>query len=179
MTDHHAFVVLGSNIDKERMIVSAVRGLASEARLDAVSAVYESAAVGRPDQPSFLNAAVRLVTGLPPLAVRDRLLRPLEQALGRHRTGDRYAPRTIDLDLVLYDQMRRQLDGLRLPDPDLLRFAHVAVPVSELDPGFRHPETGERLAAVAERLAALSPPLRRRSEIDLRPYLLQEESADR
>lgn len=115
--------------------------------------MYTSPAFGPPGQPDFLNAAALVETELPPLAVRDRL-REIESALGRVRTSDRYAPRPIDLDLILFDDLVIDTPPLRLPDPDLLERAYLAVTAAELDPTLPHPETGEPLGALAGRLAA-------------------------
>lgn len=156
---HRVAVILGSNIDKERNIVAAVGLLAATARVTAVSTVYESAAVDRPEQPSFFNAAVLLLTPNSPVELKDGLLATIESRLGRVRTEDKHAPRTIDLDIVLYDEAILEYtpaDGFprHIPDPDLRRYAHCAMPVSELLPQMGHPETGEPLAKLAERLMA-------------------------
>lgn len=81
------------------------------------------------------------------------LLRRIEGVLGRVRSEDKYAARPIDLDLVLYDDLVIDGSNLRLPDPDLLTRAYLAVTVAELSPERRHPLTGETLAAIAGRLA--------------------------
>ena len=148
-----AFISLGSNIEPERYLPQAVGALRQLGRLLAVSAAYQNPAVGATAQPDFLNAAVLLDTELTPQALRHELRR-LESRLGRRRTADKFAPRTIDLDLVLYGSKVIEETGLHIPDPDLLVRAHLAVLVAELAPDFRHPITGERLAAIASWLAA-------------------------
>lgn len=130
--------------------------LASLGRLAATSGVYASPAAGPAGQPDFLNAAVLLETSLTPIEIRDRL-RQIEADQGRVRGPDRYAPRPIDLDLVLYDDRVIDTPPVRIPDPDLLDRAYLAVTVAELDPRFRHPETGEPLEAIAARLRARAP----------------------
>ncbi len=147
-----AFVSLGSNIEPERYLPQAVSALRELGRLQAVSAAYQNPAVGQTAQPDFLNAAVLLDTDLSPQVLRRDLSR-LESRLGRRRTADKFAPRTIDLDLVLYGSKLLEEAGLHIPDPDLLVRAYLAVSVAELAPDFRHPITGERLAAIASRLA--------------------------
>ena len=154
---HRVAVILGSNIDKERNIVAAVGLLAATARVTAVSTVYESAAVDRPEQPSFFNAAVLLLTPNSPVELKDGLLATIESRLGRVRTEDKHAPRTIDLDIVLYDEAILEYtpaDGFprHIPDPDLSRFPHCLVPVADLLPDLRHPETGEPLRELARKL---------------------------
>jgi 2-amino-4-hydroxy-6-hydroxymethyldihydropteridine diphosphokinase len=151
---HRAVVLLGSNIDRERALPQAVALLAARTRLRAVSAVYETVPVGRPDQPAFFNAAVVVETDLDPEAFKREVLAAIEARLGRRRTADRWAPRTIDLDLVLWDDEVREVGGRPVPHPDLLTRAHAAVPVAEVLPDATHPVTGERLTEIARRLVA-------------------------
>jgi 2-amino-4-hydroxy-6-hydroxymethyldihydropteridine diphosphokinase len=83
-----AYISLGSNIDPERNLPEAVRRMASRCRLLAVSPVYETQPVGRTDQANFLNAAVLVETDLAPDELRDEVLGPIEQELGRVRAAD-------------------------------------------------------------------------------------------
>jgi 2-amino-4-hydroxy-6-hydroxymethyldihydropteridine diphosphokinase len=109
--------------------------------------------VGPPGQPEFANAAALLYWSGDPSALRERL-RSLEAALGRSRGVDRYAPRTIDLDLVFHGTGVYETEGLRLPDPDLAHQAYLAVPAAEVAPAWVHPDTGETLQEIAARLLA-------------------------
>lgn len=134
-------------------------------RVTAVSKVYQSPAVGSADQPDFLNAAALVVTTLTWTQIKERL-RKIEAALGRVRDGDKFAARTIDLDLCLYgDIVVCSADAL-IPPPETMEQAYVAVPLAELAPSFRHPVAGETLAAVAERLGPPSR-LKRRDDVVL------------
>lgn len=151
---HRAWVLLGSNIDKETNLPAAVAWLRQRAQVVAVSQVYETTPVGLREQPDFFNAAVLIETGLSAQGVMDNLLRPLEAQLGRVRSADKNAPRTIDADLILYDQAIFDLGQRHIPDPDLLQYPHVAVPIAELTPDILHPETGESLRQIANRLTA-------------------------
>ncbi len=152
-------IALGSNIDKERNLPLAVAMLRQTSRITAVSAVYETIPVGLLNQPNFWNMAVLLKTDLSPAQLKQTVIGPIEVKLKRIRQADPNAPRTIDIDIVLFNEMVGDYDGgdgrLRpLPDPDLLKFAHVAVPVADLLPDIPHPVTGERLAELAQRLLA-------------------------
>jgi 2-amino-4-hydroxy-6-hydroxymethyldihydropteridine diphosphokinase len=151
-----AFIALGSNIGGPRYLPEAVRRLARSpsCRLMAVSPVYETAPVGKTDQPNFLNAAVLVETDLSPDELKAQVLQRIERELGRVRTADRNAPRTIDLDITLFGDRVIQVGQRHIPDPDLLRYAHIAVPVADLAPSFRHPETGRTLQAIAQGLPA-------------------------
>lgn len=152
---HRVLVSLGSNIWREVNLPVAARLLGRRGRLLALSSVYETAPVGLTEQPPFLNAAALVATDLSAWDFKQRVLRPIERRLGRRRGPDANAPRTIDADITLYaDQILELPDGGRVPDHDLLRYLHVAVPAAEIAPDWRHPETGEPLAFIAGRLTA-------------------------
>jgi len=151
-----AFLSLGSNLEPESNLPRAALGLRPLGRILACSNVYRNPAVGPTPGPDFLNAAVLMETELTPHVLRTEL-RALETRLGRRRTSDKYAPRTIDLDLVLYGALVVRVDGLDLPDPDLVIRPHLAIPLAELDPEHRHPITGETLSSIAARLQPLAP----------------------
>jgi 2-amino-4-hydroxy-6-hydroxymethyldihydropteridine diphosphokinase len=146
------FVALGSNIEPEANLRRVVQLLAECCRLLAVSPVYETLPVGTTDQPNFLNAAALIETDLSPEALKGDVLQPIERRLGRRRTADKNAPRTIDLDIALYGQCVIEVGGRRIPDPDILRYAHLAHPLADLAPTLSHPETGETLRDIAQRL---------------------------
>ena len=146
-----AFISLGSNIEPERHLPRAMIALAALGRLAAGSMVYQNPALGTSPQADFLNAAARVETELDPLEIRD-ILRGIEAVLGRVRSADKYAPRTIDLDLCLMGNRVLESDLLTLPDPELLSRAFLAVPMAELAPDFLHPITLEPLAKIAARL---------------------------
>lgn len=150
---NHAYLVLGSNIDKERNLPRAVSLLARAGHLLAVSRAYETAPRLRADQPHFLNAAVLLATEVSAMSFKRDVIAGIEDELGRKRhPGDKNAPRTIDIDIVLWNDHVGRILGRPVPDPDLLRFAHVAVPLAEIAPDLLHPVTGERLDGIAGRL---------------------------
>lgn len=146
-----AFIALGSNISPEKHLPLATAWLEVLGQLVAISDVYQNPALGPGPHPDFLNAAVLIESDLPPLEIRS-LLRSIEAELGRVRSEDKYAPRTIDLDLCLLGQMILDTPELTLPDPDLLSRAHLAVTMAELAPDFPHPITHEPLHEIAARL---------------------------
>ncbi len=150
-------VLLGSNIEKERNLPAAVQLLRRLSRVTALSPVYETAPVGLREQPTFFNVAALVETELQPADFRAQVLSTIETRLHRVRTADKNAPRTIDADIILCnDVVGEWADGRRLPDPDLQNFPHVAVPIADLLPHAAHPETGEPLPALAGRLLAES-----------------------
>jgi 2-amino-4-hydroxy-6-hydroxymethyldihydropteridine diphosphokinase len=155
---HRVVLLLGSNIDKEKNLPAAVQLLARTTTVVAVSTVYEATAVGLRRQPNFFNAAALIQTGQSAAALKDGALAGIERQLGRERTADKNAPRTIDLDIILYGDFvfdYAPADGRprHVPSPDLLRYAYCALPVADLLPRMRHPETDEPLVEVAARLA--------------------------
>jgi 2-amino-4-hydroxy-6-hydroxymethyldihydropteridine diphosphokinase len=139
-----ACLSLGSNLDPERNLRSAIAALRARFGDLRVSRVYRTQAVGF-DGGEFLNAAAVVETELEPLAL-DAWLHALEDAHGRDRGGPRYGDRTLDIDLVLYDD--RIVDGpghLRVPR-DELRHAFVLRPLVEIAPGMVEPRSGRTLA---------------------------------
>lgn len=155
-------IALGSNIEKERNLPLAVQMLRQMCHVMAVSPIYESVPVGLREQPNFWNTAVLIHTDLTPAQLKQEVIGTIETRLKRVRQTDPNAPRTIDADIILYGDFVGEYDGgdgrtRPLPDPDLLKFPHVAVPVADLLPDFLHPVTGERLADLAAPLLARYP----------------------
>lgn len=152
---NRVFVLLGSNIDKEKNLPAAVSLLSQSSTISAVSSVFVTTPVGMEDQPLFWNASALIETKLDAFSFRRIVLANVEKSLKRVRTSNRYAPRTIDADITLFNQDVFDLDETHhIPDPDLLKYAHVAVPTAELAPDMKHPETGEPLKKIARRLIA-------------------------
>lgn len=123
----------------------------------AVSPIYETEPVGLLNQPHFWNAAVLIQTDLTAGEIKQQIIGPIETKLKRVRRADKNAPRTIDADIVLFNNAVFEYDGGNgrsrpIPDPDLSKFAHIAVPVADLLPDFPHPETGEPLGELAKRV---------------------------
>jgi 2-amino-4-hydroxy-6-hydroxymethyldihydropteridine diphosphokinase len=149
-----AYLGLGSNVgDRERMLTFAADLLAGpDVRLIARSHIYESPPWGKTDQRSFLNQVLEVETTMPATSLLDRC-RDVEQALGRVRI-ERWGPRTIDVDILLYDDAVIQTPDLIVPHPEMRRRAFVLVPLAELAPALRLP-TGEM---IADLVAALPDP---------------------
>jgi 2-amino-4-hydroxy-6-hydroxymethyldihydropteridine diphosphokinase len=147
-------VTLGSNIEPEVNLPAAVRMLSARLAVRSVSRAYETEPVGSRGQPHFLNAAVLAHVDLPPLVLKHQVLRRIEADLGRVRTEDRFAPRTIDLDIALFGNLvLLGPDGrVVIPDPDLLRYAHAVVPAADVAPDLVHPTDGRSLRAIAHGL---------------------------
>ena len=133
---HQACISIGSNIHPVENLQKAVPLLREQVGKLQLSACYETQAVGSPG-PNFLNLAVCLLTPLDAPALKKFVLAPIEQQLGRVRSSDKNAPRTIDLDIIVFDH--------QVVDAELWRRVYLALPVSELLPDLRHPETSSQL----------------------------------
>lgn len=144
-------ISLGSNIDPEVNIVRSVDVLRESVEVVAASRVYATDPVAEDPVPEFLNAALEIRTDLAPLELKYGVLRKVEERLGRQRTADRNAPREIDMDMALYGS--RIIDdpehGLLIPDPDIVRYAHVLLPLADIAPDRLHPVAGRTLRDLA------------------------------
>jgi len=143
---HVAYVGIGSNLDEPqarvRAAFDALDGL-PRSRVTARSSLYRSAPLGGPPQPDYVNAVARLATALEPQALLEALL-AIEAQQGRER-GARDAPRTLDLDLLMYDDAALARPGLQLPHPRLHERRFALAPLVEIDPLLSVP--GRRRAA--------------------------------
>jgi 2-amino-4-hydroxy-6-hydroxymethyldihydropteridine diphosphokinase len=140
-----AYVGLGANLgDRESTLRAAVEALAAEEGISvvAVSTLRHTEPVGVGEQPRFLNGVVSLETTLSARALLDRLLE-IEQRFGRIRVPGEHAPRTVDLDLLLYGDEEMDEPGLRVPHPRLHARRFVLEPLAELAPGLVVPGRGD------------------------------------
>lgn len=138
-----AYIALGANLGDPVVTVNAafdaLAGL-PQSRLEARSALYRTAPVGLAGQPDFINAAARLETTLAPEALLDAL-HAIEHDFGRVR-AERNGPRTLDLDILLYDAAQCATPRLTLPHPRLHLRAFVLHPLADLDPELKIPGRG-------------------------------------
>jgi GTP cyclohydrolase I len=135
---------LGSNIEKERHLPEAIRLIRRHRDIDVkgVSRFFESASSGGPaDAPPFFNAAMVVCTDLSPEDLRAELRR-IEDILGRVRTDDKHAPRTIDIDISYYADLVKDFGEWQVPDPEAATVLHVLVPIADVAPDWVHPVTG-------------------------------------
>jgi 2-amino-4-hydroxy-6-hydroxymethyldihydropteridine diphosphokinase len=146
-----AFVGIGSNLgDREAHLRRAIELLSAEDGIEvvAVSDLRETAPVGPVVQGSFLNGAVQLETSLRPRALLGRLL-AVENRLGRVRV-ERWGPRTVDLDLLLYGDETIDEPGLAVPHPRLHERRFALEPLLDLDPALEIPRLGSVSALLSE-----------------------------
>lgn len=170
-----AFLSVGSNMDPADNVRRAIELLCRHVRVTGISTVYLTSAEGRPEQPFYYNCVVEVETQTPPVELKYTVLRRIEESLGRKRTEDKFAARTIDLDLILYDDLIMKNGDLTLPDPQIQRRAFLALPLQELSPGLRLPGSGLPIAEIAASLPQIAmKPLKDYTEI-LRKELCHHE----
>lgn len=138
---HRMFLSLGSNIEADVNLPKAIQMLREVGEVNAISSVWESESVGF-DGPNFLNACVLFLTPFEPVEFKEKVIRPIESKLGRVRSSEKNAPRTIDIDIVLCDDQPLNVE--------FWDYAFVIVPLAELIPDFIHPITGEILSKAAQ-----------------------------
>jgi 2-amino-4-hydroxy-6-hydroxymethyldihydropteridine diphosphokinase len=143
------YVSVGANVAPERSILDGLGQLARRVHFTAISTFFRTPAIGRPDQEDYLNGVVALETDLEPLALKE-VLRSVERAMGRVRTDDAYAPRTLDLDILLYGNRVFKETGLEIPDPDIAARPFLAAGLIELNPSLTLPGDSRRLAERVE-----------------------------
>jgi len=147
-----AYIGLGGNLgDPADRLRAAAQDLAAipQTQLKHVSSLYRSPPLGPPDQPHYVNAVAALETALPPDALLDAL-QALEVRHGRVRDGQRWGPRTLDLDLLLYGDAQLATPRLTVPHPGLPRRAFVLYPLAEIAPDLQVPGWGGVQALLAQ-----------------------------
>jgi len=135
------YLSLGSNIERERHILAALDALAERFGPLQLSSVYESQAIGFDGDP-FLNMVVGVDTDLT-VGLLSNYLKSLEDLHGRRRDCPRYSGRTLDIDILTYDQCIGVVDGVTLPRGEILENAFVLWPLAELAPNEQHPQVGQ------------------------------------
>lgn len=153
-----AYISLGSNIDPETNLRRAVELLGQHCDVLAVSQAYRTPPQGFTDQADFLNLAVKVTTQLDAITLKHSVLDAIERELKRvHDPNNKNAPRTIDLDISLWNTAVFDYGKKpwHIPDPDILRFAHVALPLAEIAPEYQHPLEKITLSEIAKRFDAV------------------------
>lgn len=137
------YIGLGSNLQNPAaQLRQAIKALAALGSLDAVSSLYQTPPMGPQDQPDYVNAVVRLITELSPLALLQQT-QAIENAQGRVRKETRWGERTLDLDILLYDDQIIELESLVVPHYGLPERIFVVKPLMEIAPNLEIPKFGQ------------------------------------
>ena len=142
------YVGIGSNIDREKNITGGLAELASIFGELQVSSIYESRAYGFSGD-NFYNLVAGFTTDLPVDNIAGHL-REIEYRFGRERQQEKYAPRTLDIDLLVYGDHVHENEHLALPREDIEKYSFVLCPLAEIAPGETHPLTGKTYAQMWE-----------------------------
>ncbi len=140
---HKIFLSLGSNVQPEIYLPKAIDLLHEYGRVQAISTVWESHAVGT-DASNFLNACLLFITSIAPENLKEQVIHRIEAKLGRVRNENKNAPRTIDIDIVMADGTPVNLE--------FWNYVFVVVPMADLAPEFLHPTTHEKLIDASDLL---------------------------
>lgn len=146
-----AYIGLGANLDDPIACVRSARQTLDrhpEIRMLASSRMYRSLPLGPAGQPDYINAVMAVETELAPLPLLH-LLQSIERQHGRVRSGERWGPRTLDLDLLLYGEQRIDTEELRVPHPGIAEREFVLVPLAEIAPDLDIPGLGPIAGLIA------------------------------
>jgi 2-amino-4-hydroxy-6-hydroxymethyldihydropteridine diphosphokinase len=140
---HQAYLSLGSNIQPEVNLSKAIELLLAYGEIQRVSSAWESKAVGS-EGPNFFNACILFITPLLYPELKEQVIHPIEAKLGRKRSADKFAPRTIDIDIVIFDD--------KSCNDKFWKQAFVVVPLAEIYSNYQNPMVQESIAETATRL---------------------------
>jgi len=143
-----AWLGLGSNVNAETHIRAGIKELKEKFDNVSLSPAYASTAVGF-DGDDFINLVARVETELHPLELR-RYLRDLEDRYGRKRNVPKFSDRSLDVDVLLYDDMVIYSPVLEIPRAEIMKFAHVLKPLADLGPELVHPIERRNMAEIWE-----------------------------
>jgi 2-amino-4-hydroxy-6-hydroxymethyldihydropteridine diphosphokinase len=144
---------VGSNIEPERNITDALARLSKRVDIKGISTFYKTTPILRKDQDDYLNGVWKISTSMLPEELKFDVLRKIEKELHRNRESDKYASRTIDLDLLLYGDMVIHEENLTIPDSDICKRSFIAFPLSELNPDLIMPDTKKPLTDILNTLS--------------------------
>jgi 2-amino-4-hydroxy-6-hydroxymethyldihydropteridine diphosphokinase len=147
---NQAYLLTGSNLGNSRETLATAQALLTEhcGTIAAASSIYETAAWGKTDQPAFLNQALKIETRLNARQLIRRILK-LEKMMGRIRE-EKYGPRIIDIDILLFNDEIHQYHFLQLPHPEMQNRRFALLPLAEIAPGTIHPVFKKTIAQLLD-----------------------------
>ena len=147
------YIGVGSNIEPERNITDALARLSKHVDITGISSFYKTTPFLRKNQDYYLNGVWQINTSISPEELKSGVLRTIEKELHRNRESDKYAPRTIDLDLLLFGDLVIHEENLTIPDPDICKRSFIAFPLSELNTDLIMPDTKKPLVDILSELS--------------------------
>ena len=142
---HAVYLLIGSNIQPQINIAAALELLREKQPIVECSGIWQTTAYGS-DGPDFLNIVVKIESDLDQDAIKEQIIRPIETQLKRKRTANKNAPRTIDVDIIIYDD--------QVLDQGLWNKFFITVPFAELLPQLKDPDSGKSLHEIAQEMIA-------------------------
>jgi 2-amino-4-hydroxy-6-hydroxymethyldihydropteridine diphosphokinase len=141
-----SFLLLGSNLGNRKINFEAARNLIEQecGTIIQLSSLYETAAWGKTDQPPFLNQAMEIETELKAEQLMKQLLK-IEKMMGRERR-EKYGPRLIDIDILLFNEEQYDLPFLKIPHPEMQNRRFALIPLAEIAANIRHPVFGKSIS---------------------------------
>jgi len=149
-----AYIGLGSNINAENNIYISLQQLSKVVGLQKISTMYYNNALGKNKYPEFLNGVVEIKCANKPMELKSEILKKIENNLNRVRTDDPFAPRTIDLDILLYDDLIINEPHLQIPDKDIIKREFIAHPLSEIAPHLQLPGDSINIKDIVKEMSA-------------------------
>ena len=144
-----AFISLGSNIQPEKNLLEAINLLSRHVKILRISTVYLTEPLLHRSQPKYYNCVIKIETDIEPIKLKFDVLRAIEAELSRKRTDDKYAPRTIDLDLLIYGDLHLETENLVVPDPEIFERAFLALALYEIEPDLVLPASNKPIRELA------------------------------
>ena len=145
------YLSLGSNIEPEKNIYEALKLLSENVTILEVSTVYLTDPLRQKYLAKFYNCVVKIQTELGPEELKFKILRTIEEKLGRRRSKNKYASRTIDIDILLFGNLYLSKENLIIPDPEIEKRPFLAIPLYEIEPDLVIPQTNEQIVKIADK----------------------------
>ena len=148
------FILLGSNIQPRENIKRAIHEISNFYDVKKISKIYETKPIVKTNVENYFNAVIEMYSDLSPLDIKFKILRKIEENMGRVRSEDKFKSRVIDLDLIIYGQGIFEDDNFTLPDPEIEKYIHIAKPLSDIAFDIIHPKLGISYGKIMRKLSS-------------------------